>query len=272
RDVGCSYFKKLLLGAFFRLSINENSKGQDFYKIHDVIHSMIRLISSDICFCWEKNLRTLIMSSKSGDTTNVSFDFLSDMKHARGIDFSHMCIDNVPDSIYEMKRLRLLNNMNNVVTLRHLLFICFLENKPLEFGKLVNLETLSAFIVGKSNKNHGFQHLKDLDMLRGFICIVNLENVRSHDAKEASLHTELLTSENVFDGLCPHENLKELVIANYTGEKFLDWLNTLPKLSVINLIGCTKNSVLNDLGILHHLKSLVSEDMYMLDTVSSWFS
>ncbi|EYU25300.1 hypothetical protein MIMGU_mgv11b021138mg [Erythranthe guttata] len=41
---------------------------------------------------------------------------------------------------------------------------------------------------------------------------------------------------------------------------------------VIHLMGCTKNSVLNDLGILRHLKLLVIEDMPMLDTVSSRFS
>ncbi|EYU25313.1 hypothetical protein MIMGU_mgv11b018037mg [Erythranthe guttata] len=173
----------------FRLCTNENSKGQDFYNIHDVI-SMIRLIS--------------------------------DMQHARVIDLSHMGIDNVPDSICEMKRLRLLNlsgnpfsklpnlfwqlndletlkletchrlkqwpnDMKNVVSLQHLLIsVCFLENMPLEFGKFVNLQMLYALIVGKSNNNHGIQQLKDLDMLIGSICIVNLENVRSHDICKGS--------------------------------------------------------------------------------------
>ncbi|EYU25304.1 hypothetical protein MIMGU_mgv1a020974mg, partial [Erythranthe guttata] len=241
---------------------------------------------------YKKNVRTLIMSSKSGDTTKVSFDFLSDIKHAIVIDLSHMGIDNVPDSICEVNRLRLLNlsgnpflklpnlfgqltgletlklencdrlkqwpkDMKNVVTLRHLLIsVWLLENLPLEFSKFVNLEMLYVFIVGKSNKSYGTEHLKDQDMLRGSICMVNLENVRSHDAMEASLHMKPFLDEVEF----------------VWNAAFPDWLNTLPKLSVIHLMGCTKNSVLNDLGILQHLESLVIEDMHMLDIVSSRFS
>ncbi|GFQ02641.1 putative disease resistance protein at3g14460 [Phtheirospermum japonicum] len=247
---------------------------------------------------WYKNLRTFRVIYENVGHMQVSYDLFLKSKSLRVLDLSRTGLDDLPDSIAHLKHLRYLNlsenhfrklpesvtnlfnlqtlkleqcfqllelssNMKNMASLRHLhLNVKQLNCMPSEFGKLVDLQNLSAFIVGR-NKGCGIGELKNMRFLRGSLCIKNLENVPNvTEAKEAMLDMkpfldklELEWNEpksndgEILAGLRPHENLKEL----FSG--------TFCKLSSIYLRSCQNYQILLPLGKLEHLKSLVIEDM-----------
>ena len=178
------------------------------------------------------------------------------------------------------KFLQLPRDMKNLVKLRHLdLNIKQLSSMPSELGKLTNLQTLSAFIVGKYE---GCQigELENMRNLQGRICITNLENVPNvEDAKKAKLDEkpylaslELLWNdqgdsikkgEEVLGGLRPHCKLQALKVINYSGITFPSWLgdpSVLWKLEDIELRNCKNCKVLPTLSHLPALKSLYIEE------------
>lgn len=268
-------------------------------------------------FLWYKNLRTLKVISEYVGNIKIPYDLFLKLKFLRVLDLSRIGLVELPESIEHLKHLRYLNlsandfkklpesltnlfglqilkleqcpglldlpsNMKKMVSLQHLhLDIKLLNGMPPEFGKLVNLQSLSAFIVGRT-RGYGIGELKNMKFLRGCLCIKNLENVPDvNEAKEAMLDMKPFLDrlefewdgfgarnhhEQILAGLRPHENLKELLMTNYSGFLLPSWFSSpLCKLSSINLHGCKDYHIITSLGKLQHLKSLMIEDM------SNWY-
>ncbi|XP_027071848.1 disease resistance protein RGA2-like [Coffea arabica] len=275
-------------------------------------------------FAWFRQLRTLIMSTNDTSVSQVPYELFLKLQFLRVLNLSHMGIDELPSSIDRLKHLRYLNlsenhiqklpeptsnllalqtlklkscfeffelptNMKNLTNLRHLdLDVKHqLNYMPSGFGNLVNLQTLSAFIVGRA-RGCGIRELKNMRFLRGSLCITNLENVLSPmEAKEANLFKkpylkklqlewnclgDKIDEQEVLAGLQPHENLKELSISGYNGVMFPSWIsNPVYKLTNIHLHSCLSCSILPSLGQLPLLKFLCIEDMAGLVHVDHHF-
>ena len=121
---------------------------------------------------------------------------------------------------------------------------------PSNLGRLTNLQTLRVFKVGK-DEGCSIQELGNMRFLRGSLCITNLNFVANEtQAKEANLKEkpcldklELEWSKDIADsnhqaevleGLEPDMNLKELVIMNYSSNRFPGWLS-LPQLMLTSI-------------------------------------
>ncbi|XP_051151098.1 putative disease resistance RPP13-like protein 1 [Andrographis paniculata] len=195
--------------------------------------------------------------------------------------------------------LELPKDLKNLSDLRHLMFnvVGRLRFMPPEFGKLTNLQTLSAFIVRRM-KGHGIEELENMNSLRGTLCVKNIDKVQEvTDAGNAKMNMkehlnklELLWGPvedgidpqdkdrkleqqlHVLNQLEPHRNLKELEIKYYSGVKCPDWLSDpWRKFTRIHLQGLGYCKSLPSLGRLPFLKSLCIKDMNALEHIGQSF-
>ncbi|GMP43353.1 hypothetical protein CsSME_00012742 [Camellia sinensis var. sinensis] len=163
---------------------------------------------------------------------------------------------------------------------------------PLGIGKLVNLHTLSNFIVTKNN-GLGIRELGNLIYLRGKLCLSGLQNVVVPlDAREANLNDkkglDVLSMEwsvnsddsrdgrvetEVLDMLQPHKNLKELHIKGYLGPGFPTWIGDplFSNMADLSLDNCGNCASLPPLGQLPSLKKLYIKGMRVLKYVGCEF-
>ncbi|XP_073007505.1 disease resistance protein RGA2-like [Typha latifolia] len=159
-------------------------------------------------------------------------------------------------------------------------------------GKLTRLDELESFHVGKAP---GFEigQLKDLSNLRGSLQIKNLENVGSkEEAMEARLSCkrnvdtlELAwcdaqgsarceVTEEVLEGLQPHQHLEQLRIIGYSGVRSPSWLmekHYLKNLVSLKLHGCQNWKELPPLGQLSSLVDLECSGMHAIEEVGCGF-
>ncbi|XP_077215819.1 putative disease resistance protein RGA3 [Tasmannia lanceolata] len=258
-------------------------------------------------------------------TKQVADDLFLKLRCLRVLDLCDSCVRDLPDSIGELKYLRYLDLCNtdiatlpesigrlynlqtlklryceklaalpkstsNLINLRHLALEGCEISTPPELGKIISLQTLSIFVVGKES-GCGIRELKNLTELRGNIHISNLENViDGKEAKEANLkkkeHLDKLilqwsnnnprdvaVDEEVLEGLQPHTNLKTLKISSYGGVSFPRWMmNDNPmNLSTVNLVGCLNCQQLPPLGQLPFLKKLEIDGMDGLKHIKGEF-
>ncbi|XP_057785640.1 putative disease resistance protein RGA3 [Salvia miltiorrhiza] len=273
---------------------------------------------------WYENLRTLKVMSVHGGNIRVPYHLFLKLKSLRVLDLSRIGLVELPESVEHLKYLRYLNlsengfmklpeslanlfslqilkleqcprlrdlprNTKKMVSLQHLhLDMKQLNEMPPEFGRLVNLQSLSAFIVGRT-EGHGIEELKNMKLLRGCLSIKNLDYVPTmNEARQAMLDTkpfldrlELEWSgyadryhhEQILHGLRPHENLKELTVTKYNGISLPSWFSTpLCKLSSIILQSCKNWHILAPLAKLPDLKSLTIEGMLNWSQVNQDFS
>ncbi|GMP43384.1 hypothetical protein CsSME_00012760 [Camellia sinensis var. sinensis] len=163
---------------------------------------------------------------------------------------------------------------------------------PQGIGKLVNLHTLSNFIVTKNN-GLGIRELGNLIYLRGKLCLSGLQNVEVPlDAREANLNVkkglDVLSMEwsvnsddsrdgrvetEVLDMLQPHKNLKELHIKGYLGTRFPTWIGDplFSNMADLSLDNCGNCASLPPLGQLPSLKKLYIKGMRVLKYVGCEF-
>ncbi|XP_077215827.1 putative disease resistance protein RGA3 [Tasmannia lanceolata] len=273
-----------------------------------------------------ERLRTFLLLPRYETLTKqVAHDFFLKLRCLRVLDLSHSCVRDLPDSIGELKYLRYLDlsfttiatlpesitslynlqtlklgdcmllvelpkNTSNLINLRHLALKGCKICTPPELGKLISLQTLTIFVVGKES-GCGIRELKNLTELRGTIHISNLENViDGKECKEANFkkkqHLDELTlgwsnnnpqdvaiDEEVLEGLEPHTNLKTLKILSYGGVSFPRWMmsGNLTNLNTVCLIECLNCQQLPPLGQLPFLKKLEMDGMDGLKHIEGEF-
>ncbi|CAL5331129.1 unnamed protein product [Camellia sinensis] len=250
-----------------------------------------------------KRLRVLNMSRYC--ITEVP-NSVGDLKHLRYLNLSHTPIEELPESLgslYNVQTLmlrectrlkKLPTNLGNLIDLRHLdtTNAHSLKEMPLGIGKLASLQTLSNFIVTKSNGQQ-LRELGNLIYLRGRLCLSGLQNVVVPlDAREANLidkeGLDVLSMEwsvnsddsrdgrvetEVLDMLQPHKDLKELHIKGYLGIGFPNWIGDLlfSNMADLSLDNCGNCVSLPPLGQLPSLKKLYIKGMSVLKHVDHEF-
>ncbi|KAL7234859.1 hypothetical protein ACSBR1_018344 [Camellia fascicularis] len=224
-------------------------------------------------------------------------DSIGDLKHLRYLDVSHSRIRKLPDSVVTLYNLQVLFlkfcvelqklplNVGRLVNLRHFdmtgVHIPSSEEMSLHIGKLINLQTLSNFMVGK-DCGRKIGELKNLSHIRGAIHISRMENVNGvKDAVDAnlmskeelkelslewdeshSLHNDIV-ERDVLDVMKPFKLLERLTISGYSGTKFPNWVGdvSFSKMKFMRLKGSKCCTSLPPLGQLPLLKDLSIEGM-----------
>ncbi|XP_018807568.2 putative disease resistance protein At3g14460 [Juglans regia] len=253
-------------------------------------------------------LRCLRVLSFNGYCIMELSDSIGDLKHLRYLNLSHTRIRFLPESITSLYNLQTLllerciclkklpSMFRNLVNLRHLNIedADNLEGMPMQIGKLTCLQTLSNLVLGKESSCSGIKELGPLNHLRGTLCISRLENmIEPKDAKDAELNKKTkisglwlkwskyideskdMTSElEVLNGLWPHDALTKLVIINYGGTRFPNWLTSpsFPHMVSLRLENCYNCTSLPPLGqYLPSLKNLWIEGMAKVKSVGFEF-
>lgn len=249
---------------------------------------------------FQKLLRLRVVDLSRTDIDELP-ESVGRLKHLRLLDLSETHIQKLPEStsdLHSLQILRLRNcfellqlpkNTKKLTNLIHLdVDIKGLTRMPATIGSLIFLQTLYTFIAGKKEGNR-VTELKNLNSLRGSICLSDLENVKDgSEAKEAMLcgkpfikKLELEWSHytrnrsiamDVLAGFQPHKNLKEISIMNYGGSNFPDWITSPSCMLVsIHLQNCQQAEVLPPLGQLLFLKTLHVEGMHGVKYVDHHF-
>lgn len=220
--------------------------------------------------------------------------------HLRYLDLSNTLIKRLPSRITDLKFLETLNlskcsrleklpkGMYKLTELRHLdISSCHsLSHLPFGIGQLDSLRSLPLFVLGTSKRSAKLRELRCLN-LRGKLEIKNLQNVRHiAEARGAKLYEKenlhhlglswghledgnsMVSGDLVIESLWPHQNLKILDIAGYTGVTFPSWMRdstirNLVKLLITNC-SCTE---LPPLGQLPYLTDLCITGMTSLQAI-----
>ncbi|KAL4612484.1 hypothetical protein ACB092_08G202500 [Castanea dentata] len=264
------------LRTFISLGMKEDDESKEVY--------LTKKVPQDLLL----KLRFLRVLSFSHYCNIELPESIGDFKHLRYLDVSFTKIERLPESTCMLLNLQTLNlsgckflvklpqKMRNLINLRHLYISGIsIKNMPIHMGRLQCLQTLTKFVVGK---DIGFQleELGKLSNLRGVIVISNLQNViDSTNALKAKLmdkeHLKELTLEwdaangiisqserDVLNNLQPHTSLTKLVIKNYNGTSFPNWIgdSSFSNMTVVHLNSCRNCSSLPSLGQLPFLQDL----------------
>ncbi|KAM4097294.1 hypothetical protein ACJW30_08G170900 [Castanea mollissima] len=274
---------------YFRLEGDNTSKIIDKTRHFSYLRTKYDTPEKFNTLCKAKNLRTFIsLGMKEDDESKELPESIGDFKHLRYLDVSFTKIERLPESTCMLLNLQTLNllgckflvklpqKMRNLINLRHLYISGIsIKNMPIHMGRLQCLQTLTKFVVGK---DIGFQleELGKLSNLRGVIVISNLQNViDSTNALKAKLmdkeHLKELTLEwdaangiisqserDVLNNLQPQTSLTKLVIKNYNGTSFPNWIgdSSFSNITVVHLNSCRNCSSLPSLGQLPSLQDL----------------
>ncbi|XP_065000519.1 putative disease resistance RPP13-like protein 1 [Musa acuminata AAA Group] len=226
---------------------------------------------------------------------------IGELIHLRYLDISYNCqICRLSESLCGLYNLRVLDlqgcelqsfphGMSKLINLMHLNAADEIISKINNVGKLASLRGLSSFKVLK-DQGHEVAQLGSLQQLHGPLRITNLENVESkQEASKANLNNkeyldelvlewtkstldgnELVVSEEVLEGLQPHQALKRLTIRGYNGVRSPSWLQAqlLVHLGTLRLINCKAWKDLSCIGQLPNLKNLYVEGMPAVKQIS----
>ena len=245
------------------------------------------------------NLRVLILY---GIGLWIVPDYIFGLLHLRYLDLSNNPLKELPDLLVNLFRLQTLKvlqtyikslpkNLYRMASLRHICVdsgVCS-ESVPQFIGRLVSLQTFEDFAV---QRQHGckISELKDLNNLRGKLCIRQLENVTSCDeAQQARLHLkrhltwlrlcwfesdilDLDVNFGVLEFLQPHYNLQDLEIYGYLNSTFPSWMSdpSFKNLGSVTLDECVCEQ-LPAFGLLHCLKSLRISVVYGVKDIGESF-
>ncbi|XP_064956540.1 putative disease resistance RPP13-like protein 1 [Musa acuminata AAA Group] len=248
-----------------------------------------------------KNIRVLILQ---GCGLRELPETIGELIHLRYLDISYnRQICRLSESLCGLYNLRVLflqgcelqsfpHGMSKLINLMHLNAADEIISKINNVGKLTSLQGLSSFKVLK-DQGHEVAQLGSLKQLHGRLRITNLENVESkQEASKANLNNkqyldelvlewtsddgssldgnELVVSEEVLEGLQPHQALKRLTIEGYSGVRSPSWLQAqlLVHLGTLRLINCKAWKDLSCIGQLPNLKNLYVEGMPAVKQIS----
>ncbi|KAK9159529.1 hypothetical protein Syun_005870 [Stephania yunnanensis] len=240
-----------------------------------------------------KLLRVLDLSGFRGSDFSSS---LGKLKHLRYLDLSYTSMKSLPKwvtRLYHLQTLKLIEchelvelpeDLINLKKLRHL----FIDDSkkwkkmPRATGELVELQTLSIFVVCQEN---GISVLENLNNLRGALEIRRLglareaslakrANVLSKKSKlrKLELHWDRHYSIgdegggdlHVLEALQPHPNLHKLFIDGFGGVQFPRWMSNgslLPNLKSMKISNCSNCEHIPGFGELACLERLEIMDM-----------
>ncbi|XP_020099291.1 disease resistance protein RGA2-like isoform X2 [Ananas comosus] len=249
-----------------------------------------------------KKVRTLVISAKEDNEHNAdhALEFLEVIKGFKKLRLLILDVNfdpyKLPDALSSLIHLRYLSlslgkvvnesieydDLTNLVKLRSLDVPYYvIENIPY-ISKLPFIHKLQHFIV-REESGYKIGELKNLRDLR-HLCIGGLENVRSsEEAIEANLNEKKYlkslslqwsadhfnsaeADEQLLDNLCPHINLKKMIIQQYQGAKSPSWMTNLSliNLTFIALMNCKGWEHLPPLGQFTSLQHLLLQG---LDTI-----
>ncbi|GMN53341.1 hypothetical protein TIFTF001_022484, partial [Ficus carica] len=262
-DIGYLYFKDLFRRSFFQEAERDRLKGFITCKMHDVVHDLAIQISG-------RGYKML-----SSGEANLE----SHVRHI-SLDFNLNILREVPSQWLQAERLR-----SFLLPIQsHLEFdeSDKITHTPRGLGQLTNLQTLSQLVLSENPCSGKLDELKRLN-LKGNLKIKGLKN--GLEPKEAKLkdkqHLQFLCldfmgigddastnkQESVLEGLQPHPNLRELVVASYGGDRFSSWLSSLTNLVKLSLKNCSRCRQLPSLDRCYLLEELVLMDLDALEYI-----
>ncbi|WOL19225.1 disease resistance protein RGA3 [Canna indica] len=270
--------------------------------------------------CELKNLRTLVFFGSDHIVPNDVFKELSSIRvldltgcgmehlpesfgssiHLRYLAFCESLIT-LPASLCRLHHLQVIDaskwcwfggfpeNMDKLISLRHINVCNEYIYKIIGIGKLTCLQELSEFHVYPKNGCR-IGELKNLNELQGSLHIRNLENVRNkEDAIMAHLSEKKYikalrlqwgasrkikaSDADILEGLQPHTNLEELDIINCHDFRAPQWLETnwMLNMKALYLTNCWVWKALPPLGQLPCLRVLKIRDMHAVTKIGCEF-
>ncbi|GMN59175.1 hypothetical protein TIFTF001_028263 [Ficus carica] len=259
--------KQLQLGSHAPLQSSKN--GESILHMHDLVHDLA-IRTSALPLSIVSLYKPTLMPKNLQEKLQRGGDFL------RVLSLSQSSIMELPDSIGNLKHLRLIN-------LRHLVITdTALKQMPPHICNLTNLQTLSNFILGENSVSR-IKELGALPHLHGSLCISGLKNVvdvgdvLEADLKNKECLTELVLQWNggetndtlkereVLNALEPHRKLKKLIIEGYRGTIFPDWVanQSFGDMVEVRLRDCRNCCLLPPFGQLPSLRELEIRGMYV---------
>ncbi|XP_062113796.1 putative disease resistance protein At3g14460 [Humulus lupulus] len=249
-----------------------------------------------------------VLSFRDCGITDLA-DSIGDLKYLRYLDLSGTDIVMLPESVtllynlqtFKLENCRLLEtlpkDMHLLINLRHLIIrqevsydFGSLKEMPSQISKLINLQMLTTFVVGKDS-GAKIKELAKLSSLRGELSIQKLENVAN--ITKASDQVNVLNKkqleklslvwtaddvdpkhgESVLEMLSPNTTLKQIKILSYPGTKFPNWIgdDSFSNIVDIELSGSQHCSNLPPLGQLPSLKILHISSFHSVTTVGAEF-
>ncbi|KAJ4825507.1 hypothetical protein Tsubulata_049403 [Turnera subulata] len=254
------------------------------------------------------NLKQLRHLSLNGTSLNLLPDSIGKLKDLRHLNLGDTEIKRLPESICGMYYLHTLilseclelvelpDKMMDLINLCHLHIWGSprLEYMPVQMGKLIKLQTLSTFVVGKE-RGSSIWELGELRNLQGSLELRKLENVvDEQEALGANLKekkglkelefsweeedddlgaTSGTLDRRVLQHLQPHVDVRVIEIRGYRGTSFPDWVgdSSYSNIMRLELLRCGNCTRFPPLGQLPSLEELEIQDFESVVSVGPEF-
>ncbi|MBA0871428.1 hypothetical protein Goshw_025570 [Gossypium schwendimanii] len=318
-ETGYEYFKDLVWRSFLECR-SMDCLGESWFTIHDLMHDLacsvagkeycivgleaenVNKRSRYVSFDSSREMgNTLLKATKVRSFVGnkywcVNRSLTCYFKCLRVLIFYGSDLKMLPHSIGNLKHLRALyivSNSNIRELPSSLLMLQLLETLNLDgcgeldcmprgLGKLISLQNLPLFVVGRTTGKNvgGLSELNGLKKLRGKLHILDLQNAivekgSTYLKDKLNLKSLVLEwrwrcreGETVLECLQPHPNLENLQVIGYPGSKMSSWLYSITNLTELILEGFANCQHLQPLHQLYSLKVIRLSRLEALENVS----